>query len=144
MKKYFLIICVCILSILFVSLGMNPDIKLSADELDEPIEEENEDPFENVSSARCYASISSGIATVSSEVYGYSGTTSTSVTVYLEKFVAGSWQSYTSWSHNGGQNQSNSDSTSVTSGAYRVWMSVTASGTGGTESFNVDGNTAGC
>ena len=123
---------------------MNPDIKLSEDVLDEPIEEENEDPYENVSSARCYVSISSGIATVSSEVYGYSGTTSTSVTVYLEKFVAGSWQSYTSWSHNGGQNQSNSDSTSVTSGAYRVWMSVTASGTGGTESFNVDGNTAGC
>ena len=46
--------------------------------------------------------------------------------------------------HSGGTVQGNTDSTNVSSGAYRVWMSVTASGTGGTESFNVNGNTAGC
>ena len=77
-------------------------------------------------------------------VNGQTGTSSISLTVYLEKLVNGSWQPYTSWSHSGGIDLSNTDTTNVSHGAYRVWMSVTATAPGyGSESFNVDGNTVG-
>lgn len=144
MKKLFMTVTTVVLAIVIFISGTNLGIEAYADELDLPVEQEDDDPYVYVRDSSCHVSISSGIATVTSVVTGKAGTTSTSVTVYLEKFVAGSWQPYTSWSHSSGKDQSNSDSTSVTSGAYRVWMSVTASGTGGSESFNVDGNTAGC
>lgn len=144
MKKTLIISFVALIAVSLFAISVKPDVFISADELEYPIDDEGEDSYVYVSDCVCKLSISSGTATVSTEVKGKSGTTSTNVTVYLEKFVAGSWQPYTSWSHSGGKDQNNSDSTSVTSGAYRVWMSVTASGTGGSESFNVDGNTAGC
>ena len=134
----------CAIMLLFGIFVLIPETVTRAEETDIDVEIDMDAPYEMLSYAICSVSISSGTATVNSSVSGKTGTTSTSVTVYLEKFVAGSWQPYTSWSHSGGKDQNNSDSTSVTSGAYRVWMSVTASGTGGTESFSVDGNTAGC
>lgn len=117
--------------------------KINADELDEPVIIEIDEPYEYVNGASCTLTISSGTASVRSVVLGSLGTTSTSVTVYLEKLVNGSWQPYTSWSHDSGRNQDNTDSTNVAHGAYRVWMSVTASDGSGSETFNVDGNTMG-
>ena len=111
--------------------------------MDDDIIIEIDNPYLMVDNASCSVSISSRTAYVYSLVEGDSGTTSTSITVYLEKLVNGSWQLYTSWTHNGGKYQDNTDTATVSYGAYRVWMSVSASGTGGNESFNVNGNTAG-
>jgi hypothetical protein len=123
---------------------MMPVSVARADELDFPIEEDSEQPYTYVSCASCSLSISSGNATISYSIDGKSGTTSTSVTVYLEKLVYGTWNGYTSWSHSGGRNLSGSDSISLNSGTYRVRMYVSATGTDGSESFEVIGNTAGC
>ena len=117
---------------------------IKAEELDELVLPEDDMPYEHVLRANCGLSISSGTATVTSNVKGESGTTSISVTVYLENLVNGSWQTYTSWSHSDGIDLTSSDTTVVSHGAYRVKMHVTVSGSYGTESFDVDGNTAGC
>ena len=130
----------CIVMVLLIK----PSTWISADELDIPIEIDLDSPYVYAMCASCTLSISSGgTVSVRSLVDGYAGTTSISVTVYLEKLVNGSWQSYTSWSHNGGRSIDNTDSTTVTHGAYRVWMYVTAGNAYGSESFNVDGNTCG-
>ncbi len=142
-RLVFLIVAFVIGGLLPISRLM-PETKISAEEIETDVIIDEDEPYALVRSASCYLSISSGTATVSSSVPGQNGVTSTSLTVYLEKFVAGSWQPYMSWYHSGGREQNNTDSTSVTSGAYRVKMSVTASGTDGTESFDVNGNTAGC
>lgn len=42
-----------------------------------------------------------------------------------------------------GKDQANTDSTTVSHGTYKVWMSVTASDGNGSESFDMDGNTVG-
>lgn len=117
--------------------------KVCADELDEPVVSEPDEPYMFVSNASCTLSISSGSASVRSIVNGEYGTFYTSVTVYLERFENGSWQSYASWSHNGDRSLDNTDTTNVIHGIYRVWMSVSATAIGGSEAFNVDGNTAG-
>ena len=143
MKKKMVIILTLSLVVSIMSFLSKGNLVAYADELDEPVEQEDDAPYIYVSDTSCHVSISSGTATVSSKVYGKSGTTSTSVTVHLEKLVNGSWESYTSWYHSGGMNQENTDSTNVSHGAYRVWMSVTASDGNGSESFNVDGNTVG-
>lgn len=96
--------------------------------------------YQYVNDATCSISINSGTATIVSNVYGKNGTTSTSVTVYLESYYNGEWHSYNSWTHNGGKKQENVDTTTVGIGIYRVWMSVTAISGGNSESFNVDGN----
>ena len=115
-----------------------------ADELDEEPEIEIDLPYELVSNAYCSLSISSGDATVTSVVIGEFGTTSTTITVYVEKLVNGTWQPFTSWTHNGGRNQNNTDTAYFGSGVFKVWMSVTATNSNGSsESFNVDGNVAG-
>ncbi len=137
-KKTLMVVCIVMLVLM-----IRPLESTAAEETDELLEEDIESPYEYVVYASCYLTISNGNATVSSYVDGKNGTTSTSVTVYLEKLVNGSWQPYTSWTHNGGRNQDNSDSTPVQHGAYRARMSVTATGSGGSESFNVDGNVAG-
>ena len=144
MKKNIIVFAVLAIGITVVISMMMHGTNVSAEEIETDVIIEEDDPYELVWNANCSLSISSGTATVSSRIIGKSGVTSTSTTVYLEKNVAGSWQPYTSWSHSGGSEQDNTDSTSVSSGAYRVWMSVTASGPNGTESFNVNGNTAGC
>ena len=95
--------------------------------------------YEYVVEAECSISIASGTATVISKVKGKTGTTSINITVYVERYYNGEWNYYTSWSHNG-VNQNNTDSTSVTTGIYRVWMSVSATSGGNSEAFNVDGN----
>lgn len=144
MKKFLVTIfaVICLLSFAF---GYTMPISIArADELDFPVEEDLEQPYTYVSCASCSLSISSGNATISYSIDGKSGTTSTSVTVYLEKLVYGTWNGYTSWSHSGGRNLSGSDSISLNSGTYRVRMSVSATGTDGSESFEVIGNTAGC
>lgn len=129
---------------LTVSLLSSNVAVVRAEELDEPVIIETDVPYENVSNACCALSITSGTASIRSEVYGEYGTTSTSVTVYLEELVNGSWQSYSSWSHSGSRNLDNTDYCyNLSHGAYRVWMSVYATGLGGSESFNVDGNTVG-
>ena len=140
LKRFFIIFGF----ILMFSLW-NPLSSIYAEELEEPVDIEVDLPYEYVRMASCTLTISSsGTATVESSVTGNNITTSTSVTVYLEKLVNGSWQGYTSWTHSGGRVQDNTDSTSVAHGAYRVWMSVTATASGyGSESFNVDGNTVG-
>ena len=143
MKKLFILTVVVLLVFPLITLGMRPNINTRADELEYPVDEEGEDPYVYVSDCVCELFISSGTATVTSEIKGKSGTISTSVTVHLEKLVNGSWEPYTSWYHSGGKSQNNTDSTNVSTGAYRVWMSVTASDGNGSESFNVDGNTAG-
>ena len=117
--------------------------KVYADELDEPAVPDPDEPYMFVSNASCTLSISSGSASVRSIVNGEYGTFYTSVTVYLERFENGSWQSYASWSHNGDRSLDNTDTTNVIHGIYRVWMSVSATAIGGSEAFNVDGNTAG-
>ncbi len=141
MKRVF---SISILSCMILFMMMSPDVLIKASGTDESKQILENNRFTYVDYASCSLSITSGTAKIHSVVGGASGTTSTSVTVYLEKLVSGTWQPYTSWSHSGGRNQDNTDSISVTSGAYRVWISVTASGTGGSESFNVDGNVAGC
>lgn len=129
---------------LTVSLLSSNVAVVRAEELDEPVIIETDVTYENVSNACCALSITSGTASIRSEVYGEYGTTATSVTVYLEKLVSGSWEPYTSWSHSGGRNLDNTDYCyNLSHGAYRVWMSVSATGLGGSESFNVDGNTVG-
>jgi hypothetical protein len=144
-KKVYKCFITLMLSLVFM-LAINAqffDQSIKAEELDEPVLPVEDMPYEHISRADCGLSISSGTATVTSNVKGESGTTSISVTVYLEYLVNGSWQTYTSWSHSDGINLTSSDSTSVSHGAYRVRMHVTASGSYGTESFDVDGNTAG-
>lgn len=136
--KIGMLLCVCLILAL-----ANPENAIWADELDENIIIEDDDPYVNIVTAYCSLLISSGTANVDSVIEGKNGTTSTSVTVHLEKLVNGSWQQYTSWNHNGGKDQNNQDSTTVSHGVYRVWMSVTAVGADGSESFNVDGNTVG-
>ena len=96
-----------------------------------------------VKEAECSISITSGTATVLSKVKGETGTTAINITVYVESYYNGEWNYYTSWTHSG-VNQNNTDSTSVTTGIYRVWMSVSATSGGNTESFNVDGNMTWC
>ena len=143
MKKGLLTIVATIVVGLVMFSVVLPRILVSAEEVETPIEIEPDAPYELVDDAYCTLSISSGNASVNSVVIGAAGTTSVSVTVYLEKLVNGSWQPYTSWSHSGGRSIDNTDSTSVSHGAYRVWMSVNATATGGSESFNVNGNTTG-
>lgn len=129
---------------MFIAVSTISTTNASAADLDNKQEIEVDYPYELVSGASCSLTISSGNANVSSAVDGRTGTTSTTITVYLEKLVYGTWQPYTSWTHNGGRNQNNTDSISVGSGAFRVWMSVTATNSNGvSESFNVDGNVAG-
>ena len=144
MKKLFVTILGVICAVSFAFGCTMPISAARADELDIPINEDPEQPFTYVSLASCDLSISSGNATISYSIDGKSGTTSTSVTVYLEKLVYGSWNGYTSWSHSGGRNLSGTDSISLNSGTYRVRMYVSATGTDGSESFEVIGNTAGC
>ena len=135
---------IVILCCMLVAFMLKPSISIFADELDVPVEIEVDSPYLYVGTASCMLSISSGTATVSYNIYGNSTTAYTSASLYLEKFVNGSWQPYYSWAHNGGTDLYGSDSTSVLPGLYRVWMSVTAYGAGGgVESFNVDGNMSG-
>lgn len=143
MKKLLIVPIAVLLVVSLTILWTKPNVITRADELEYPIVDEEEDPYEYVNSSLCILSISSGTATVTSEVKGKPDTTSTSVTVYLDQLINGTWHRVTSWSHSGGQNQTNSDSTTVSHGTYKVWMSVTASDGNGSESFNVDGNTAG-
>ncbi len=136
-------ICLLVGTVLIAFTILIPS-KSYAEELDVEPEIEIDLPYELVSDAYCTLSISSGNATISSSVSGKYGTTSTSITVYLEKLVYGTWQSFTSWTHNGGRNQNNTDTAYLGSGVFRVWMSVTATNSNGSsESFNVDGNVAG-
>lgn len=136
MKKIVMsIICIAVFT-----LFLKPMVS-KADELEEPEEQIIEDEYSTVSSAYCSLSISAGTATVTSSVCGKSGTTSISVTVYLEKLTGGMWHVYTSWSHSASSDLSSSDSTSVSNGVYRVRMHVEASGDKGTDSFDVTGNT---
>jgi len=122
---------------------LQPMTIISAEELDTPAIGEIELPYETIRKATCALSINSGTATVSSVVNGKNGTTSINITVYLEKLVGGTWQPYTSWSHSGSTDIDTTDSTTVSHGAYRVWMSVSATGSNGNDSFTVDGNTVG-
>ena len=131
-----------VLIVMMISIQVPTAIR--AEELDRPEDDVLIDPYETVHRSACYLSISSGTATVSAEVYGKNGTFYIFITVHLEKLVNGSWQPYCSWNHSGGTDVTSSDSINVTSGAYRVWTSVSASGTNGSDSFNVDGNVAGC
>ena len=140
-KNMLRLFTVIIVSFLIASMCIKNE-KTFAEELETPVEDEDIDQYEYINNAYCSISISSGSATVSSEVYGYNSTTSTCITVYLDQLINGTWHRVTSWSHSGGQNQTNSDSTTVSHGTYKVWMSVTASDGNGSESFNVDGNTA--
>ena len=122
---------VAVLVCLIMFFSILPSVKrIKADEL----------RYQYVSDATCSISITSGTATVGSNVYGINGTTSTSVTVYLESYYNGEWHSYSSWTHTGGKKQENVDTTNVGIGIYRVWMSVTATSGGNTEMFDVYGN----
>lgn len=133
------IIFLCCIIILSVSNQI-----IHAEELERPIEDEWDDPYQFVQDTACSLSVVNGTATIHSLVNGNLSTISTSVTVYLEKLVSGSWEPYTSWSHSGGRNLDNTDYCyNLSHGAYRVWMSVSATGLSGNESFNVDGNTVG-
>ena len=143
MKKVIIVPVVALWAFSLFIFEMKPNIITRADELEYPVDDEEEEPYVYVKSSGCDLSISSGTATVTSEVYGKSGTTSTSITVYLDQLINGTWHRVTSWSHSGGKDQDNTDSTTVSHGTYKVWMSVTASDGNGSESFNVDGNTVG-
>ncbi|MBO4920475.1 MAG: hypothetical protein IKW90_05785 [Lachnospiraceae bacterium] len=123
-KSVALFVCV----ILFFSM-LETGEKIKADDL----------RYEYVNEVGCSISITSGTATVISKAIGKNGTTSINITVYVESYYNGEWNYYTSWTHSG-VNQNNTDSTSVAAGIYRVWMSVSATSGGNTESFNVDGN----
>ena len=89
-------------AMLTMSLSMS-EKKARADEIETDVIIDEEEPYVLVRSASCYVSISSGTATVSSDISGKNGVYSTSLTVYLEKYVSGSWQPYMSWSHSGGR-----------------------------------------
>lgn len=140
-KRKNVILC---LALMVMMISVQVPTATRAEELDRPEDEIIIESYETIRKAACYLSISSGTATVSAEVYGKNGTFYIFITVHLEKLVNGSWQPYCSWNHSGGTDVTSSDSISVTSGTYRVWISVSASGTGGNDSFNVDGNVAGC
>ncbi len=141
MKKTVLKKVTLLMSCLFVLSFLQPNLRIVADEIDVPVEIDDDLPYEYVQHASCELSISSGNASVSSLVTGNSTVTSISVTVYLEKYLNDSWQSYTSWYHTGGAIQDNTDSTSVTHGIYRVHMYVSvATSQGGSESFDFGGN----
>lgn len=131
------------LLILTICIFMNGRIiNSSADELEEPVIIDEDWPYLYVRTATCDLSITSGNASVVSNVSGEVDTTSTSVTVYLEKYIDDYWQTYSSWYHSGGRSQNNTDSTNVGHGLYRVRMYVTASTSdGNSESFGVTGNT---
>lgn len=143
MKKSFLkrlsqyVICICAIFMIYTN------ISVSGNEIEEPIEIEEDQPYIVVDDAFCNLSISSsGCASISYNVKGKFENTTSSITVYLEKLVSGSWQSYASWNHIGGKKLQGTDTTGVSHGTYRVWMSVYAEAPGfGAESFNVDGNT---
>ena len=140
-KRKNVILC---LALMVMMISVQVPTATRAEELDRPEDEIIIESYETVRRATCYLSISSGTATASAEVNGKNGTSNISITVHLEKLVKGSGQPYCSWNHSGGTDVTSTDSVNVTSGAYRVWMSVTASGTSGSDSFNVDGNVAGC
>ena len=143
MKKKMVRPIAILLSCLLMLLLLQPCFCINADELDEPVEPEDDFPYVYVDDANCTLYISSGTAYVTSYFMEQSGAgvSSSSVTVYLEKYIGDSWQTYTSWYHSGGASQNNSDSTSVSHGIYRVRMSVSvATNNGGRESFDVGGN----
>ena len=142
MKKVMLLPIVALLAVSMITFELKPNVITSADELEYPVDDEGEEPYIYVKSSGCDLYISLGTATVKSEVKGKSGTTSTSITVYLDQLINGTWHRVTSWSHSGGKDQDNTDSTTVSHGTYKVWMSVTASDGNGSESFDVNGNTA--
>ena len=133
------------MAVIMAFLGMaGKPIKINADELDEPVIIEQDDPYMFINNASCTLSITSGCASVRSIVNGEYGTIYTGISVYIEKYENGSWHSYASWTHNGGRSQDNTDTTGVGHGTYRAWMTVSATSvTGGCEEFNVDGNTVG-
>ena len=134
MKKTLLykrLICGLFSMLIFVLIQYN--VLSKADELDIPEEEVIEEPYVVISSADCRVSITSGTATVTTQVEGKSGTIYTSVNVYLEKYTGSSWQSYASWTHSSGSELGSSDSTTVSHGTYRVRMTVYATGFLGSE-----------
>lgn len=74
---------VAVLVSLIMFFSILPSVKrIKADEL----------RYQYVSDATCSISITSGTATVVSNVYGKNGTTATSVTVYLERFNNLKWK----------------------------------------------------
>lgn len=133
-----------IVGFVFVLSLILPKTVSKADELETPEEIEVDEPYVTVSNAQCGLDISNGTAYVTAGVNGKWGTTYIGVTVYLEKYINGSWQPYTSWSHSDAPNVNSSDSISVSSGTYRVRMTVTTQGFLGCEEFDVNGNVAGC
>ena len=118
-----------------------PESTIKADDLENPVQIEDDSPYEFVDTAWCSLSITSGSASVTSAIEGNSKVTSISITVYLERFNNLKWNDTMSWSHSG-TSQYNIDSTNVISGIYRVRMSVTATSGGNTETFDVYGNIA--
>lgn len=133
-----------IVGFVFVLSFILPKTVSKADELETPEIIEIDEPYETVDLARCGLYISNGTAYVSATVSGKWGTTYIGVTVYLEKYINGSWQPYTSWSHYDATSVNSSDSISVSSGTFRAWMTVTTQGILGCEEFDVNGNVAGC
>jgi len=139
MRKRLVSLMVLLIGVMTLSL-YQPNAPVSAGEENDDIEMDLR--YDNFFNVNCSVSISSGNATVRSKVDGKQSVISTSITVYLEYYSNDSWQTYTSWSHNGGQSQDNTDNTNVSHGLYRVRMLVTASLTGGgSDSFEVQGNT---
>lgn len=142
MVKKTIKITVLIMSCTIILSLFMPIVGIKADEFDTPVEIEDDLPYQYVNGVTCQLYISSGTATVISSVEGKSGVSSTSVTVYLEKYENDDWQTCASWNHSGGRNQNNTDTTSVNHGLYRARLSVTASTSdGNSESFDVTGNT---
>lgn len=133
-----------IVGFVFVLLAVLPKNVSKADELETPEIIEIDEPYETIDSARCGLYISNGTAYASATVNGKGGTTYIGVTVYLEKYINGSWQPYTSWFYYDTSYVNSSDSISVSSGTYRVRMTVTTQGFLGCEEFDVNGNVAGC
>ena len=133
-----------IIGFVFVLFLILPKTVSKADELETPEEIEVDEPYVTVSDAQCGLDISNGTAYVTARVNGKWGTTYIGVAVYLEKYINSSWQPYTSWSHSDATNVNSSDSISVSSGTYRVRMTVTTQGFLGCEEFDVNGNVAGC
>lgn len=118
-----------------------PESTIKADDLEDPVQIEDDSPYEFVDTTWGSLSITSSTAIVTSGIEGKSGITSISITVYLERFNNLKWNDAMSWSHSG-TSQYNTDSTNVISGIYRVRMSVTATSGGNTETFDVYGNIA--
>ena len=116
-------------ALLFVVISLTlfsiiiPDSTIKADDLEEPVQTEDDLTYEFVDTAWCSLSITSGSASVTSAVEGNSKATSISITVYLERFNNLNWNDTMSWSHSG-TSQYNIDSTNVISGIYRVRMSM--------------------